>query len=39
MQTEFVKWMKFYGKKHGKFLIKKEDFLSEEVKERINTAT
>lgn len=39
MEIEFVKWMKWYGKKHGEYLIEKGDFLSEIVKDKINNAT
>ena len=39
MEKEYKKWMKWYGKKHGDFLIQKGDFLEEDVKEKINNAT
>ncbi|CAC5356349.1 DOT1L [Mytilus coruscus] len=39
MEKECKKWMKWYGKKHGDFLIQKGDFLEEDVKEKINNAT
>ncbi|XP_052096294.1 histone-lysine N-methyltransferase, H3 lysine-79 specific-like isoform X4 [Mytilus californianus] len=39
MEKECIKWMKWYGKKHGDFLIQKGDFLEEDVKEKINNAT
>lgn len=39
MEKEFVKWMKWFGKKHGSFLIERGDFLEEDVKEKINNAT
>ncbi|XP_041086645.1 histone-lysine N-methyltransferase, H3 lysine-79 specific-like isoform X2 [Polyodon spathula] len=35
MDWQFMKWMKWYGKKHGKYSLERGDFLSEEWKERI----
>eukprot|EP00106_Octopus_bimaculoides_P016889 XP_014784331.1 PREDICTED: histone-lysine N-methyltransferase, H3 lysine-79 specific-like [Octopus bimaculoides] len=39
MDKVFVKWMKWYGKKHGQYQLEKGDFLSDEMKEKINNAT
>ncbi|XP_064625408.1 histone-lysine N-methyltransferase, H3 lysine-79 specific-like isoform X1 [Lineus longissimus] len=36
---EFKKWMNWYGKIYSDFELQKGDFLSEDVKERINTAS
>ncbi|GCB73549.1 hypothetical protein scyTo_0002628 [Scyliorhinus torazame] len=35
MDTEFRKWMRWYGKKYGEYTLEKGDFLSEEWKEKI----
>eukprot|EP00079_Xenopus_tropicalis_P038715 XP_017952486.1 PREDICTED: histone-lysine N-methyltransferase, H3 lysine-79 specific isoform X3 [Xenopus tropicalis] len=35
MDTEFRKWMKWYGKKHSEYTLERGDFLSEEWRERI----
>lgn len=39
MEVEFSKWMNFYGKVHSKCKLEKGDFLSDNVKEMINSAT
>ncbi|GFN77086.1 hypothetical protein PoB_000359200, partial [Plakobranchus ocellatus] len=39
MEREFRKWMKWYGKEHGNFLIEKGDFLYDNVKDKLNKAT
>ncbi|XP_053394134.1 serine-rich adhesin for platelets-like isoform X4 [Mercenaria mercenaria] len=39
MIEQYKRWMKWYGKKYCKFLLEKGDFLSEETKEKINSAT
>ncbi|KAI8774133.1 serine-rich adhesin for platelets [Biomphalaria glabrata] len=39
MEREFHRWMKWYGKEHGDFLIEKGDFLHDDVKEKLNKAT
>jgi H3 lysine-79-specific histone-lysine N-methyltransferase len=39
MDTEFRKWMKWYGKKHAEYKLDKGDFLCDEVKEKINQAS
>ncbi|XP_048415452.1 histone-lysine N-methyltransferase, H3 lysine-79 specific isoform X2 [Stegostoma tigrinum] len=35
MDTEFRKWMRWYGKKYGEYTLERGDFLSEEWKEKI----
>ncbi|GFS11380.1 histone-lysine N-methyltransferase, H3 lysine-79 specific [Elysia marginata] len=39
MEKEFIKWMKWYGKEHGKLLLEKGDFLHDDVKEKLSKAT
>ncbi|XP_060559801.1 histone-lysine N-methyltransferase, H3 lysine-79 specific-like isoform X1 [Ruditapes philippinarum] len=39
MIEQYKRWMKWYGKKYCKFLLEKGDFLSEDTKDRINSAT
>ncbi|KAH9490609.1 hypothetical protein Btru_033812, partial [Bulinus truncatus] len=39
MKREFDRWMKWFGKEHGEFLIEKGDFLHDDVKEKLNKAT
>ncbi|XP_052258145.1 histone-lysine N-methyltransferase, H3 lysine-79 specific-like isoform X2 [Dreissena polymorpha] len=39
MIKQFKRWMKWYGKKYSNFLLEKGDFLSDDTKERINSAT
>lgn len=35
MDSEFRKWMKWYGKRHAEYTLERGDFLSEEWRERI----
>nr|XP_054764002.1 histone-lysine N-methyltransferase, H3 lysine-79 specific-like isoform X1 [Lytechinus pictus] len=35
MQSEYKRWMKWYGKEHSKFLLEHGDFLSDIMKEKI----
>ncbi|KAL5016381.1 hypothetical protein ScPMuIL_005970 [Solemya velum] len=39
MSEEFEKWMKWYGKKCGEYLLEKGDFLSDDCKDKINQST
>lgn len=39
MSVEFRRWMAFYGKKYNPYELDRGDFLCEEMKERINSAT
>jgi hypothetical protein len=39
LEAEFRKWMKFYGKICSEYKLKKGDFLSDEMKEVISSAT
>jgi len=39
MSSEFRRWMAFYGKEYSDFELQKGDFLCDQMKEKINTAT
>ena len=39
MDKHFRKWMKWYGKKFGEYKLIKEDFLTPDMREKINCAT
>jgi Histone methylation protein DOT1 len=39
MSAEFRRWMAFYGKEYCPYELERGDFLCEEMKEKINTAT
>ncbi|XP_060071074.1 histone-lysine N-methyltransferase, H3 lysine-79 specific-like [Ylistrum balloti] len=39
METQFKRWMKWYGKKNSNYQLDKGDFLCDEMVEKINNAT
>lgn len=39
MSAEFRRWMSFYGKQYNPYELERGDFLCEEMKEKINSAT
>ena len=39
MESEFIKWMDWYGKSYGEFELTKGDFLSPEFADTFNSAT
>ena len=39
MESEFRRWMKFYGKICSKYELVKGDFLADEMKEKIASAS
>jgi len=39
MSVEFRRWMAFYGKDYNAYELERGDFLCEEMKEKINSAT
>jgi len=39
MSKEFRRWMAFYGKEYSPYDLERGDFLCEEMKEKINSAT
>jgi len=39
MSAEFCRWMEFYGKEYSPYELERGDFLCEEMKERIMSAT
>ncbi|XP_076440940.1 uncharacterized protein LOC143280205 isoform X2 [Babylonia areolata] len=39
MDIQFKKWMSFFGKSHGQYLLEKGDFLVDNIRDRIESAT
>lgn len=39
MSAEFRRWMVFYGKEYNPYELERGDFLCDEMKDRINSAT
>jgi len=39
LSVEFRRWMAFYGKEYSPYELERGDFLCEDMKEKINSAT